>query len=372
MRRWLFGLLFLLPLKVSAEWVSLDAPVVIPSPEIGLWSGSPGSEGATIDANAEKVAFMFRYGSTNAISAIGFKTGNVTTGDDLTWRIETVTTTSGEPSGTLYCAESSGTITIAGGDDSVYKETSDLATPCSITLNGYVAIVIQRDGGTFNGTIDRKLADFDWNFAYTMNYTTSWAKDFGPALLAIKHPDGTYARFNGIVPYFALVTHTPGSGSTPNTYGNKITLPFGIRVIGALVWMDPNVDFSIRGFKGDVAVSTVAVDSTQHQATNAAPGYFLFDSTFTVDANQAFRLGITPAVASSISLYGWEAPGDSQTFFDTAFDMGPLIVQTSATNPVNEGSWTEAPTRRLILFPIIDQINIPEGGGSPSSYMFVQ
>lgn len=367
MRRVLLLAAICFPALSFAEMTNLGADVVMPSPHIGLWSGIPSWEGQTIDANGEKAAWVFRYGSTQAVNKIGFQLGFGVAGGTLTWRVETVTASNGQPSGTLYCADSSGTVTSITGTTVAYYESDAAVADCTPTFNDFVAIVVQRDAGTFNGGIAVKQGDFDSNFPYTMGYTTSWSKDFGPAALAIKHPDGTYARFSGLSPFMAVVSQSFSGPSTPDTYGNIITFPFKVRVKGVLVWMDPDNDFFVKAYKDGAEVATISVDSNQNTATNGAGSYFLFNTTFTVEANESFRVA-TKGSFSSIVQYIWDA--GSATQLSTAFDFGAIMYQSTASDPTEEASWTQNTSRMVAIYPVIDQIDLGSGG-SARSHSFV-
>ena len=94
-------------------------PIAVPSRPQGTASNGNAAFFAVgvIDANDEKVAFVVLLQKAGDISTVHFRTGTVTTGDDVLVRLETVDQTTGNPTGTLWGTTTSATVTVADGDD---------------------------------------------------------------------------------------------------------------------------------------------------------------------------------------------------------------------------------------------------------------
>lgn len=228
------------------------------------------------------------------------------------------------------------------------------------------AIFNPGSGDSFNGALGLKIGDFDYGFGYTVNDTgAGYAKDFGPFSLNIKHPDGTYARMEGMLsPYSVIVSSSFASNNTSaDENGNVISLPYGVRVRGAAVWWDSDANADIVAYNSSgVAIATATTDTDIGGGANGSFDYFIFNTTFTVSANTQFRLTVKPTTTTNVTLYGYTAA--SATQLDTAFPLGSRMIRTSR---VDNGTFSDTSSQRFIVYPVIDQINV--GAASASSFI---
>ena len=96
----------------------------------------------SLAAAGQKIAFVFRAPKTGTIDQVGFLVRAVTVSQTLKVSLETVNPATGHPTGTLIAAGASGTV--ASPAANTFYEIS-LGTPPSVTINDYIAVVIEFD-----------------------------------------------------------------------------------------------------------------------------------------------------------------------------------------------------------------------------------
>ena len=106
-------------------------------------SGLPNIGGVayTLDAGSEKAAVIDSAVAAKSIRKVRFRTGTVTTGATLDIRIETLDA-SGDPSGTLWAANTNVSHVLNATDDNVWLVTGALTADATLAVGDKYAIVI--------------------------------------------------------------------------------------------------------------------------------------------------------------------------------------------------------------------------------------
>ena len=138
----------------------IDVPVLsIPCP----WGGEGGQNydlsddtDFLLDAAGEIAGFVFRAPKAGEIDQIHFRTGTVTTGDDLDVRLETVDAANGDPTGTLADTNSNATQAVGNGDDDTWFAVS-LTASATVTADTPYAIALTAPGG-YCGNSTRRIS----------------------------------------------------------------------------------------------------------------------------------------------------------------------------------------------------------------------
>lgn len=339
----------------------------IPYPPLSP-SGAPTfNSGVTIDAANEKVAWIFNAPKSGDIRKVGFRTGTVATGATVDVRIETVDAATGDPSGTLWAANTNVSHAIANGDDSVWLTTAALTADATVVKGDLLAVVIANPGASFGniafGAFDDDSASSGPAMPYQDLFTASWTKQTagGGWLIAVEYSDGSYAYVPGCWALSSVSTDTYNSGSTPDERGVKFRLPYPVRVTGFWAWLDLDGDCDIVLYDSDgtTALLTKSLDSSQRVGTAGRLLYYNFASTANLSANTYYRLVIKPTTVTNVSSYRLTAP--SSAAMDT-YHGGQDFHNTTRTDA---GAWTDTTTDRPMLGIVADAFDdaVSAGGG---------
>jgi hypothetical protein len=358
--RKLILLSFLIPKFVLGEMQYFQGGLTVPE----FWEGSSGGlsiNGTTIDADDEKLAFVLQAPKSGNIRKIAFKTQGVTTGGNLATRLESVTSATGLPSGSLFCADSSTYTVIASTDDFIWKTGAPFLADCAVTKGDFLAPVIQREAGsTFNGGLGRNGENVT-NFSYSLssNSSSGWVKAGNAAWCQLEYDDGTYAYSPGVYPYNIGTSWSITNSSNPNTIAIRVMFRQRVSVTGAWVFVggvDQTATYTITVYDSNGAPMlpanprTKAIDAT---GTSAETAFTFFGTSYIFEANTWYRVGITPT-SSTITLVDVSAASAAVM---ESFPYGSLMHMSTGTTPSSEASWSNNTLRRPMMGLILDGID---------------
>lgn len=357
--------LFLLLACSTCLAATIDMGKGIPlNPDFDNGTGAPSLASFTLDATDEKWAGVFPIPSTVTFRKFGFFTGGVTTGDTIDVRLESVSEVApgAIPSGNLFCASSSASYVIGNADDNKYKETNNLVSDCTVT-NSTIAIVVVRRG-SFNGAFTAFAAGrMDNTVLLSSTSTSGWTNSTSMGNLVAYDDSGSIIYIPGTVAISSLTSTNVNSASSPNTYGNKITLPFAHRVTGAYYNTSNTatpIQVKIWGSGGATLLETVVVSTAM--ARGNVKAFAKFSQSYSFAANESYRLSITPKLAVNVVLirYVYETSDIKNAFVQ----FGQYMDFSTGTNPAVEGDWTQNTLGIQRIFPVIDQFETGSGGGT--------
>lgn len=360
-KKLIFLLLIIFTSFCSAEIIDFGTGIPL-NPAWNYTTGTPTPGSILLDASGEKVAFIFPVNGSITFRKFGFVTGTVTTGDTLDVRLETVQegTPSISPTNTLYCALSSGTLTIGSADDNKYKESSDLVSDCTVT-NSTVAVVIYRMG-SFNGNlVNINSARLDNSVTMSSNSASGYAFVNGVPNLAIFDSTSNLVDMYGIVCVSTLTPSSINSGTTPNTYGNKITLPFAHRVTGVYFESNYSAPLLVKLWDSDGSTVLETVTVSTSMARNILRPVVNFSQGYDFAANESYRVSVTPKTTTNSTIYTFRYETSAIKKINVQF--GQYIDSTTGTNPAVEGDWTQNTLSVIRIFPMISQIDTGTSGG---------
>lgn len=354
----------------------VDFPGFLPLPSEGFGGfGAPSFTGTlwVLDAASEKVGIVFSPFKAGDISKISIRFGTVTTGATLDVRIETVSLTTGAPTGTLWATNTNGALVVADGDDNATL-TLTLTANATVARGDYVAVVVSNPAASFGNLQivypnQTAVAAGFGALPYPLFHNgTSWAKqDFSLIpCIGVEYSDGSYGPIFGPQPWSAVTTYSPGSGSNPNHYATRFQLPFPARVTGA--WINADLAGTTKillvgdnwnGTDGDAIALTGTLDPDVRVANAGRPGYYPFLATGDVSANTTYRLVIKPTSASVISIYSVTV-GDADRWGQTS--AGTQFYISKANNPNDSTDWTDTTTERLLCGLVL--AGFDAGGGT--------
>lgn len=337
--------------------VDIGGNIPYPGPPVGM-AGAPTFANLSTDAANEKAAFVFQAPKTGSIDRIGFKTATVTTGG-VSWdiRLETVNTSTGFPTGTLVGTDTNVGKTIASTDDNTWFEVT-LTSAASVIEGGYYAIVIAApSSGSFNANFSYFADGFGGGFPCALLYTTSWALSAsGAPQFSVRYTDGTYPPISGVFPIVGSTTNVYNSTSTPNVYGNKIIMPFKCKIDGFWIWGDFDGDYMVNLYDSNGA--TVLVSGSGYAAipatTSTSFNYGKFLTSYTLEKNTLYILGVAPSSASNVSIYSYDF---YLSGVRNQYKQGSGIFLSTAKDPTGIANWTDNYSGILALGLMVNQLD---------------
>jgi hypothetical protein len=321
----------------------------------------PGTVANTVlDANSEATAFVFQAPKTGTIDRVGFRTATVTTGDTVTVSLQAVDASTGNPTGTLFGTNTSGTQVISASDDNVWFEVT-LTAGASVTRGDVLALVVAlpSSGSTGNMQITRAQTPFLTQFPYGSNFTGgSWAKTTqGAGCGALRYSDTTWPYTLGMFPIASGngpfgQSNSFSSSSTPDERGSKITMPFPCKVTGSWARASGTTagDFTMKLYD---ASNTLLASKTFDGDYNPVAGgvvWYLFDTEVTLAAGDVVRITKLPTTTTATTIQDMTYP----TGLASASPLGATHVHTFRTDA---GSWTDVTDKSTLCGLILSALD---------------
>lgn len=307
-------------------------------PSLLVGGGEHGIANLLIDASGEKASLVFQAPFTGNLRKIHFRTATVTTGGTVDVRLETVSTTDGNPTGTLAGTTTNGSVVIASSDDNVVK-TATLTADAAVTLGTLYAIVIVAGSP---GNMNIAMQDIDASgvyVPYSVLFTASWVKQVRRMIAAVEDDAGVFHQIPGVMFFETATQRIFNNTSSPDVWGMRLQFPFPVRVRGC--WIDAELDgnATIKLYDSDGVTVLTSVDLDADQRVSTAWGLYrlIFPATVSLSANTNYYLGLEPSSGTNCALYTFSVPSSAAM---QAWDGGNLVHVASAKDPSGTGSWT--------------------------------
>jgi hypothetical protein len=330
----------------------------------------------TLDASGEYVAWIIQAPKTGTIDRIHFFAGTVTAdGSGLRCRIETVSTTSSAPSGTLVGGSSEVTHTTTTAS-SWNRGTAGLGA--AVTRGDFIAVkLLSPAGTTFNGVIRAKFDNnkgpgvdpVNFLVPYVINAIPSaTAVSPGAMTFALEYDDGSIPYIDSAIPASSVASTSFNSTSTPDERGNLFQVPVPMRAIGVYHQLVPGganqtCDLVLYD-NGGSALATIALDLDQYRAAAASSAEHMFASPITLTASTNYRLVLKPTVTSSMSVTQYVL--DTSAGGTALREAGVGGTTWQLTTRADAGAWTETADTIACVGLIVDQFDDGASGGGGS------
>ena len=335
---------------------TIKAPLYVPDlPNAHSGAPSFSTSQFLIDAADEEADLVFVAPKTGNIRKIVWATRTVTTGATIAVRMESVS--AGVHSGSLVAVNTSASQVVADANDNVVF-TNQLTADCPVVKGTAYALVIANPTAS-PGTM--QIAGFLDSEIHYPRSRLNGANVAQSLCVAFEYDDGTYEPLPGVWPASTLVTTTFGSGTNPNHRALRFQVPFKCRVSGALVWCDPNNDWTLKLFDSDAttvltSTAVTAINTTQ----NAGLMYVPFATSQSLLINTNYRMAVVPDGAGTVPLYEFTAETAAEL---DAFSGGQNChLSTCNGAPANEAAWTQTLTQRPFIFLVLDGLDDGAGG----------
>ena len=315
-----------------------------------------------LDASGEQAGFVFYAPKTGSIRKLHFRTGAVTTATDTDVRLETVSTTTGLPTGTLFGANTNVTVLAAAITATTWIQSGALTADASVTRGDMLAVVI---APTSTPNFVVASASLDTSSAISPVYSAlktggTWAISTTNPVCAVEYSDGTYAYIEGAYPISAFTTHSVASNVSPDEIALTFSFAGPVRLTGVWFNADRDGDLDIVLYDGTTALATISRDADVDASTANRPNVALFGLVQELTASTVYRVALKPTTTTAITAFSYDV-----------FAVG-LHDQTAGgqafyySERTDAGAWTDVTTRRPFIGLILDQIDDGTGTGSGS------
>jgi hypothetical protein len=222
-----------LTVATIGDWLELLSPLVYPYDLCGT-SDSTSTQTLVLDAALESWGVVLTAPKAGTIAKIYTQFAQVITAQQMTVRLETVNSSTGQPSGTLIATGAEGFFTPAVG---VVEVTID--TPPTVTKGQvfWVVITFSSTVGSItlrvaSGTVPLKATSVLNGYAMSRSSAGTWSVHATFCSIGVEYGDGTMPYLGGIA---IPVDGGLALSATADFVGNKIDFSFKCKVYGAIV-----------------------------------------------------------------------------------------------------------------------------------------
>jgi hypothetical protein len=340
--------------------ISLQWPLVWPNSVGYLGTAVPGSW-STIDASGEYVAIIFQAKEAMTISHVGFRCNAAASTPTADVRIETVDTSTGLPSGTLWATNTN----IVTGTLTTSWALHALTASASISAGEIFCVKIAHNAGSFALALYGGLAGGVSAFPYTVTNTGSPAKAGLTNIVAMALGSSSTTFYNMVGAGIQPISTTTG-GTFNNTNGARrglrFTIPFNARCVG-LRFFKSNTAGNFNAILMSDAGSELSSSSTAFDGDINGNFTFMlatdcfFDNPVTLSAGTTYRAVIEPSSATNSNVSAFTIPSAD---YANASPCGTFAHYTTYAS----AAWDDSATTSYPWLDIlIDQIDNGAGGG---------
>lgn len=337
------------------------------------WAGSLGFNAFTLNATTDQWEVIFQADRAMTITRAGYRY-DIRTGTPPTYKMSLQGVTDGIPNGTIKGGASPVSVTFTPPADTTWNagyrwHNFDNSYVC--TDGELLALVIAYSAGTVNASNNSSFTNWMTTAAQQFRRPYPIQNDAGVRTRQVNIPIfgyGTTTKAYGR-PIETLNSHSFSSGSSPNEYAMKFTVPAGwwstakMRQFMANMALPTATTQTWNLYDGGGAADTtvlqaVTLDSDYWQS-NLGQGHSLnfFDDSVlsSLTAGNTYRLSIAPATGS-VTIFSMDV--DAVADWD-AWPGGQNVCLSTRAG----GNWTDTTTRRLHGWNVLfDEITAPSGG----------
>jgi hypothetical protein len=333
---------------------------------------SPNQNGpTTLTTTGHWDGLVLRAEEDMTISHVGFRCNSATGSPTCNIRIETVNSSTGFPTGTLWATNTECT-TVALSTGS--WQVTALTASATITKGQYYALIFQKTAtgtnfavtyvgnsfiGATSGSIPQRVAN-----------TTGSAVHVAPPYLfvaALGSSLTTFYNVNGL-----SVFHTPTNISVTSTstqaMAMKFVAPFKARISGIKFLETSNAagadwTAAILDSSGNVlSSSSTAHDATYHYTSITSPTQNMrLANKVTIDAGSTYYAAIIPDTTTAVTAVRIASPGSD--FNSLMPGAGACFAATRSGS-----TWTDFANQYIPIEIMIDQLDDGSGGGGGGAF----
>lgn len=295
----------------------------MPWPGNRVQTGYTANNFATVDAETEKCAAIFQASETGSLDYVWLRVRNITTtpGANVDIRVETVDTSTGNPTGTLFGANTNYSWDMSGASAYSPNRVGPFTSSPSLTRGSdYFAIVYVPPASPDQGSVDfGGFVDEPYGFPYSRFYNGSSWSSTGSLVrwqIALEYSTGLIA-VPGAINTIRAGTLSRSTLDSTDHYGPKMKSRENLEVVGMYGCVDADADFSFKLIQGDSTVlGTISINSTYRPLNQTLWHYGFFSSPITVTKDTFYRYVTAPATTTDIQTGGLRSyyPGDGKNY----------------------------------------------------------
>lgn len=341
--------------------VSLPRPIGIPGLAFTTGGTPTITTEVTLDAAGEYIAYVFSAKEAMTISHVGFRAGTAAGSPTIEVRIETVDTSTGLPSGTLWAANTNGTTGTVSSNTTVLQS---LTASASVAAGQIFCVKIAYASGTSQQIqrINNYSTIFNPSVPYKVTNTGTPTKgtlgNTDGGMIAVGSSATAFYLLPGMVP---INSYSGGTFNNTNSAkrGLRFTPAFNCRAIG-IRWYEAasvgDCNIVIYDDAGtELSSSSTAFDGDIVSGSSVLHLYF--DNPVTLAAGSTYRAVIEPSSATNVNVGTFTLASAN---YRSAFPGGATGHYTTFASAV----WTDTATDTLpLLDVIIDQVDNGAGSG---------
>lgn len=345
--------------------------------EPAVGSGIPAYTNFTLDGSTDALEYIFQAppgAASYSITRLGVRLGTIT-GTTPTYRLSLQGVDgSGNPDGTIKGGGTPASVTFSpsglGWSNNTWHWV-DLDNAYSASPGELLAHVVDYSSGTVDGsnnasftsTVGTNYTNLAFPYSITNNATVRTKVATAMACRAWGTSSVAYD-----FPSLSFTSTTYNSGSTPDEYALKWTLPadwgatYKVRGVRVMLGLAAAATMTVKLYDSDgsTVLQDIAWDTDHTTGTSARWKQILFNesSLSSLSFGTAYRIGFVPSSATNHSINYMDV--DAAADWD-AWPGGQNVLTSTRTDA---GAWTDTTTRRLFCELVLADITEPSGGGT--------
>ena len=331
-----------------------------------------GNESNPMSASGHKNAFIVVAPKAGDIKQVHVLFPTVTTGDDIKFSLQDLSSTTGDPDGT---ADQFRVKTVSTGDAGnriasgiISSNGTDGGTKRTVTKGQKFAVVLEFDsyvaGNMVLATGARPETSWTGYPAVKTDSGGGWGE-----FLQLNYPniiieyDDAIEPFAACFPVDSYGSITIGQDSTPDEVAAKFSLPFGCRVVGVAVQgVDlGDIDMQIENAGGSVLAGPAPFHFLPDTTATTSKHTIFFDTEVDLDKDTTYYVVFKTTAATTGTLRYINVTSGHLA----AWPGGTSWVWSERTNG---GSWSDNSTRKLAVGLLVSGFSDGAAGGGSCSY----
>ena len=321
---------------------------------------------SSMDSASQVVGGVFRIPTTGTVLAIGFCCESVTTGDPYKGQLETVSDTTGLPTGTLYVANATGSLTVTAPGMKFFELNG--GSGVSVTKGALVAGVIRSDTWVYGNTswYFSVGGNSSQKFPYALSGSGPSNATSSPHALLV-YSDGLVIPFGCYCSLGAPAGQSINSGTTPDEVAQVVSLPYDCAIDGVYMMMETmqgTVQVVLYDASNNV-LESITVDNDQlGNGSSTVPMFWQFASEVTLTKDATYRVAFKSSNTTNHAINNYELPDYGGTGGPLkAYKMFSPGGKLYLSQRTDAGSWTDNDAKMLHCTVRVSKIDITAAGG---------
>ena len=339
----------------------LNTEIYIPKTPFAAAALPSYGNSSTFSASGYRLAAVLSVNKTCSITKVWFRTGTTSGTDNVyTVSIQTVSLTTGAPSGTLWAANTQKTgINGISGSGVSFSATLDAAA--NVIPGDLIAVVLQMTSYSANATFalyTDGTAGSTFPSALFFN-NSAWSLVNSLPTFGLELSDGTFYNTSAnIAPISAINSVNITSSSNPRLVGNIIRPSITMRVTGFSLWADLDADVTVILYDSDgtTVLASTTIDAELPAAITVAAIYnYHFTNSAVLYKGRSYYIMVRNSTGTNVATYDFQGYSTNGV---TGIDGGTIMrrVTTTVSTPTGVASYTEEDNKISWVGLIVDAV----------------